>query len=310
MAGQISNGQAIAGVGIGSSEPGPTASRMSEPQTYHLHFAGVSKRFRIGAGSRSEDEVVAIENVTLAVQKSEVVAVIGPSGCGKSTLLSLGAGLEKPSAGEVRLGGEIVEKPHLSVAFMLQKDLLLPWRTIQRNVEYGLEVRGTPPAERADRVHGLLVQLGLERFAKAYPYQLSGGMRQRAALARTMALRPSMLLLDEPFSALDAQTKMTLQEELAHTVRSAGMTAVFITHDLTEAVVLADRIYVMSERPGTIIREINVDLPFRGDPVERYFHPATVEYVKEIWSTLSHPHRGANQPDREQKRTNPCPDRA
>jgi NitT/TauT family transport system ATP-binding protein len=258
----------------------------SSLSNYYLHFRGVSKRFQIGS-AKGIGELIAIRDVTLGVRPKEVVAVIGPSGCGKSTLLSLGAGLDKPSGGDVVIDGEVVTRPQSSVAFMLQKDLLLPWRTIQRNVEYGMEVRSVPADERRERATTLLHQFGLDAFANAYPHQLSGGMRQRAALARTMALRPRILLLDEPFSALDAQTKMTLQEELAHTIRNAEMTAVFITHDLTEAVVLADRIYVMSERPGTIIKEIKVDLPFRGDPVERYFHSATVKYVKEIWSMLS-----------------------
>jgi NitT/TauT family transport system ATP-binding protein len=254
--------------------------------SYQIEFRDVTKRFRI-RGAAAFEEIVAIEKVTLGVRAKEVVAVVGPSGCGKSTLLSLGAGLDHPTLGEVRLDGELVTKPPLSVAFMLQKDLLLPWRTIRRNIEYGMEVRKLPGKERSARSNALLRRFGLEEFGNAYPHQLSGGMRQRASLARTMALRPKILLLDEPFSALDAQTKMTLQEELAKTVRDSGTTAVFITHDLTEAVVLADRIYVMSERPGTIIKEIVVELPFRGDPLERYFHPATVEYVKEIWSVLS-----------------------
>ncbi len=261
----------------------------SDAAAFELYFRAVSKHFRLGAQQGTAAEVIAIQDVTLGVRKSEVVAVIGPSGCGKSTLLSLGAGLDRPTAGNVIIAGEVITKPHLSVAFMLQKDLLLPWRTVQKNVEYGMEVRHLSAPERAERASALLHQFGLDRFARAYPYQLSGGMRQRAALARTMALRPSILLLDEPFSALDAQTKMTLQQELATTVRSSGATTVFITHDLTEAVVLADRIYVMSQRPGRIVREIAVDLPSRGDPVERHFHPATSQYVREIWSILSHP---------------------
>lgn len=263
------------------------ASFAAAPVAYEIQFRNVSKRFQI-RGANGFEEIVAIENVTLEVGKNEVVAVIGPSGCGKSTLLSLGAGLEQPSEGEVRVRGERVDKPPLSVAFMLQKDLLLPWRTIQRNIEYGMEVRKMTASERRVRSDALLRQFGLAKFGNAYPHQLSGGMRQRASLARTMALQPKILLLDEPFSALDAQTKMTLQEELAKTVRDSGMTAVFITHDLTEAVVLADRIYVMSPRPGTLVKEIAVDLPYRGDPVERYFHPHTVKYVKEIWSILAH----------------------
>lgn len=263
----------------------PNLHGSPQPSPFYLSYENVSRSFAVrgvaGPG------VVALDNVTLGAQPCEIVAVIGPSGCGKSTLLSLGAGLDAPTAGRVSIGGKVVRGPRPDVAFMLQKDLLLPWRTILANVEFGIEIRGLPQAERRERAHALLQRFGLDGFANMYPHQLSGGMRQRAALARTMALQPSTLLMDEPFSALDAQTKIRLQGELAAAVRGANITALIITHDLTEAVVLADRIYIMSARPGRILKEIRVDLPKDEDPVERYFDPLTTQYVRDVWATLA-----------------------
>ncbi len=261
-------------------EAGPWAER----SLYHLHYRNVSRWFRAEGRDKG---VVALDCVTVGIRPREIVAVIGPSGCGKSTLLSLGAGLDMPSGGSVEINGEPVRGPRPDVAFMLQKDLLLPWRSIVENVEFGIEIQGLPPGERRARADSLLERFGLLDFARMYPHQLSGGMRQRAALARTMALQPTTLLMDEPFSALDAQTKIKLQGELVAAVRAANVTALVITHDLTEAVVLADRIYVMSPRPGRIIKEIRVDLPKDEDPVARYFDPATTRYVREVWSVLS-----------------------
>ena len=209
--------------------------------------------------------LTAVRDVSFSVADGEVVSLIGPSGCGKSTLLNLGSGLDLPSEGEVFVDGERVTKPNPHVAFMLQKDLLLPWRTIRENVEFGLEIQGVPAAERRARSAALLQTCRIADFAEHYPYQLSGGMRQRAALARTLAVDPTVLLLDEPFSALDAQTKMVLQQDLARTIKAAGKTALFITHDLVEAVALSDRVLVMSARPGRIIEEIVIDLPHRDD---------------------------------------------
>jgi len=155
------------------------------------------------------------------------------------------------------------------VAFMLQKDLLMPWRSIRRNVELGLEIQGMPAAQRKVIAEDLLNRCHLQGFADHYPFQLSGGMRQRAALARTLAIDPQVLFLDEPFSALDAQTKMILQQDLAQMLHQEKKTALFITHDLVEAIAMSDRLLVMSARPGTIVEEIVVDLPFRENPLER-----------------------------------------
>lgn len=231
-----------------------------------IEFCNVAKRFPTKAVPNPPN---AVQNLSLQIRSGEVVSIIGPSGCGKSTLLNMGSGLYLPSEGEVKIGGKKVTGPVRQVAFMLQKDLLMPWRTIRQNVELGLEIDGVPAAERRKTADALLGKCHLTGFGDHYPYQLSGGMRQRAALARTLAVNPQVLLLDEPFSALDAQTKMVLQQDLAKTLFEQKKTALFITHDLIEAIALSDRVLVMSERPGTIIEEIVVDLPMRDNPLER-----------------------------------------
>lgn len=256
---------------------------MNQPADIRIEYRGVTKRF---AGQGDGAAVVAVRDVHLAVRAGEVVSLIGPSGCGKSTLLNMGSGLYQPTEGEVFVDGTPVDGPNAHVAFMLQKDLLLPWRSIRENVELGLEIRHVGKAERRERALYLLEKCKLSRFVDHYPHQLSGGMRQRAALARTLAVDPSVLLMDEPFSALDAQTKMVLQQDLARTLAEEGKTAVFITHDLVESVALSDRVFVMSQRPGTIIREIPVDIPDRDRPMERRQHDKVGEYVRELMGLL------------------------
>ncbi len=246
-------------------------------------FESVSKRFvNLAQGS----DVLAVSDVSLSIAVGEVVSLIGPSGCGKSTLLNMGSGLYAPSSGHVTVRGELVTKPNPHVAFMLQKDLLMPWRSILQNIQFGLEVRGVAKAERESAAHKLLAQCRLDGFGNHYPHQLSGGMRQRAALARTLAVDPDVLLMDEPFSALDAQTKMILQQDLARMIAATGKTALFITHDLVEAVALSDRILVMSERPGTIIDEIIVDIPSRDKPMQRRQHNDVGKYVGRLMELL------------------------
>ena len=255
--------------------------------TLRLEFRQVSRRF---AARGRTDSVLAIDGVTLSVADREVVSLIGPSGCGKSTLLNLGAGLDKPSAGEVLVDGEMVAGPNTHVAFMLQKDLLLPWRTIRENVEFGLEIRKQPAVQRKATALAQLTACHLAGFEDHYPHQLSGGMRQRAALARTMATDPSVVLMDEPFSALDAQTKMVLQADLARTVMELGKTCLFITHDLAEAVALSDRVLVMSKRPGRIVEEIRIELPHRDDPMRRRQSDAIAPYLRRLTELLDLAH--------------------
>ncbi len=231
-----------------------------------IEFRQVGKCF---PAKGKADAPFAIRHVNFKIRRGEVVSIIGPSGCGKSTILNMGSGLYRPSEGEVFVGGEAVTGPVRKVAFMLQKDLLMPWRSIRRNVELGLEIQGIPAAQRKVIAEDLLNRCHLQGFADHYPFQLSGGMRQRAALARTLAIDPQVLFLDEPFSALDAQTKMILQQDLAQMLYQEKKTALFITHDLVEAIAMSDRLLVMSARPGTIVEEIVVDLPFRENPLER-----------------------------------------
>ncbi len=253
------------------------------PGTAAIEFIGVDKRFPARGASPS---VLAAQNVTFAIAPGEIVSIIGPSGCGKSTLLNMGAGLSSPSAGTVKVAGKEVSGPNSHVSFMLQKDLLMPWRTISQNVEYGLELRGVPNAQRQEVSKRLLAKCHLSGFGSSYPHQLSGGMRQRAAMARTLAVDPLVLLMDEPFSALDAQTKMILQQDLARTVSEEKKTVLFITHDLAEAVALSDRILVMSERPGTIVEQIKVDIPGRENPMERRKHDSVGHYIAMLMDML------------------------
>ena len=248
-----------------------------------IEFRKVTRRFQ---AKPNDEPLVAIRNVNLSIGSGEVVSLIGPSGCGKSTLLNMGAGLFLPNEGEVFVAGAPVRKPNPQVAFMLQKDLLMPWRTIRQNAEFGLQLRGVRPSERRARAQSLLERCHLDGFEDHYPHQLSGGMRQRAALARTLVIDPMVLLLDEPFSAVDAQTKMILQQDLAEMITAEKKTVLFITHDLLEAVILSDRILVMSDRPGTIVEEIHVDLPSRDDPLARRSMTEVTPYVSRLMSLL------------------------
>ncbi|WP_296254260.1 MULTISPECIES: ABC transporter ATP-binding protein [unclassified Pseudomonas] len=240
------------------------ARRLHQPT--EIEFRNVGKCFPIKGKAQAP---FAIRNVDFTIRRGEVVSIIGPSGCGKSTILNMGSGLYRPSEGEVLVGGEAVNGPVKRVAFMLQKDLLMPWRSIRQNVELGLEIQGMAAAPRKVIAQDLLDRCHLQGFADHYPFQLSGGMRQRAALARTLAMDPQVLFLDEPFSALDAQTKMVLQQDMARMLFEEKKTALFITHDLVEAIAMSDRLLVMSARPGTIVEEIVVDLPYRENPLER-----------------------------------------
>jgi NitT/TauT family transport system ATP-binding protein len=248
-----------------------------------LEYRKVSMRFGQGNGANA---LTAVSEVSFSVRDGEVVSLIGPSGCGKSTLLNIGSGLTAPSEGAAFVDGERVAGPNAHVAFMLQKDLLLPWRTVAENVMFGVELQRVPLPERRARAQALLESFNLAEFAGQYPYQLSGGMRQRVALARTLAVDPSVLLLDEPFSAVDAQTRMVLQRDLAGTLKRARKTALLITHDLLEAVILSDRVLVMSRRPGRIIDEIAIGLPNRDDPIARRQDARITGYMARLMDRL------------------------
>ncbi|MFT8242918.1 ABC transporter ATP-binding protein [Roseomonas sp. BN140053] len=265
-----------------ATAPRPAAPASSAATV--LEFAGVTKRF--GGARRGTTPFTAVSQLSFDVRAGEFVSIVGPSGCGKSTVLNLVAGLDRPSEGAIRLSGAEVAGPNMQVGFMLQKDLLLPWRTILRNVEFGLEARPIGREERRQRALRELDRCRLADFANHYPFQLSGGMRQRAALARTLAIQPDVVLLDEPFSALDAQTKLLLQRSFAQTIHASGVTTLLITHDLAEATAMSDRILVMSERPGRIVEEIAVDLPYRDDPIARQGTPRAREIIAHLFQSL------------------------
>jgi NitT/TauT family transport system ATP-binding protein len=258
-----------------------------------LEYRNVTMRFKERSGGGA---LTAISGVSFSVRDGEVVSLIGPSGCGKSTLLNIGSGLTAPSEGMAFVDGERVAGPNAQVAFMLQKDLLLPWRTVAENVMFGVEIQGIPQAERKRRAQALLENFKLAEFSNHYPHQLSGGMRQRVALARTLAVDPHVLLLDEPFSAVDAQTRMVLQRDLAQTLQQARKTALLITHDLSEAVTLSDRVLVMSRRPGTIIDEITIDMPQRDNTIARRHDPKVNDYVAHLMDRLDIDHASLEQP--------------
>jgi len=246
-----------------------------------IEYRGVARRFHSRSGT-----VTACEAVDLTVQRGEFMAVVGPSGCGKSTLLNMAAGLMAPSAGQVLYDGRPVPLPNTDVGYLTQRDTLLPWRTVEDNVAIALELRGQSRADRLRRAHEWLDRMGLSGFEKSYPAQLSGGMRRRVALARTLAYEPETILMDEPFGALDAQLRMVMHEELLKLWTGTRKTVIFVTHDLAEALTLADRIAVFSARPGRIRSVEIVDLPRPRDVFRVRFDPHFGELHDRLWSYL------------------------
>ncbi len=224
-------------------------------------------------------ETTAAENLTFSVAEGEFVAIIGPSGCGKSTLLSLAAGLLKPSGGTVISEG--------SFGYMLQKDELFPWRTIEKNIFLPLEIKKLKEPEHRERARALAEKYGLKDFLQSYPAQLSGGMRQRAALIRTLSTDPDILLLDEPFSALDYQTRLNVCEDVSEIIRSEGKTAILITHDISEAISLADRILVLSARPACVRFSHEMDFGEVKNPLRRREMPQFSAWFELLWKELN-----------------------
>ncbi|HHY83170.1 MAG TPA: ABC transporter ATP-binding protein [Clostridiales bacterium] len=234
-----------------------------------------------------EGETPAIQNISFTVSKGEFIGIVGPSGCGKTTILSLIAGLMKPTSGRVLIEGKEVEGPSSKVGYMLQQDHLFEWRTIQQNVLLGLEIQGKISKESKQRAIELLETYGLGDFRNHYPQQLSGGMRQRVALIRTLAINPEVLLLDEPFSALDYQTRLALSDEVTNIIRKEKKTALLVTHDISEAISMSDRLLVLSKRPGTIKSEYVIKLTGQNrSPVELRKAPEFREYFNKIWKEL------------------------
>lgn len=220
-----------------------------------------------GKDGKKTTEFEAIKQLDLTVKQGEFLAIVGPSGCGKSTFLDMIAGLAKPSSGEIFIDGKLIKGPALDRGIVMQGYALFPWRTVRKNVEFGLEIKNVPKQDRGQISQKYIEMVGLKNFADRYPHELSGGMKQRVAIARALAYDPEVLLMDEPFAAVDAQTRETLQEELLRIWEQTKKTIVFVTHGIDEAVFLADRVAVMSSHPGTIKDIVTINLPRPRDGI-------------------------------------------
>ncbi|MER5929388.1 ABC transporter ATP-binding protein [Streptomyces sp. NPDC002054] len=258
----------------------------------HIVFDGVRKTF---------GEFTALDGIDLEIADGEFTVVVGPSGCGKSTLLDLLGGLARPSGGRILLNGRPVTGPGLDRGIVFQQYALLPWRTAQGNVEFGLEATGVPRRQRAARAREFLDLVGLTGFEGRHPHELSGGMRQRVAIARSLAYDPDVLLMDEPFAALDAQTRESLQDELRRIWQSTGKTVVFITHGIEEAVYLGQRVAVMTSRPGRIKEVVPVSFGDRSGLLGEDLRssPEFARYRHEIWTLLHDEVARAQQQEKE-----------
>ena len=247
-----------------------------------VSIRGLAKTF--GQGSR---EVPAVSAVSFDVHEREFVAIVGPSGCGKSTILNMIGGLIAPSGGEILVDGQrVTGAPPSQIGYVFQKDTVFPWRTVERNIALGLEYRNVPAEERTARVRKAIALAGLQGFEEAFPATLSGGMRQRVALMRSLVVDPEILLMDEPFGALDTHTKLDLHAELLSLWEAKRQTVIFVTHDLSEAITLADRVVVMTRRPGRIKLLHDVKLPRPRDVIRiRETDDYSREY-QQIWHTL------------------------
>jgi NitT/TauT family transport system ATP-binding protein len=253
------------------------------PGLQRIEVRGLSKSFQL-AGKAIE----AVRGVSFGVRRGEFVALLGPSGSGKSTVLNMIATLLRPSSGEILIDGNpvVVGKATPNVGYVFQRDTLFPWRTVADNIGYGLQLAGVPERERKERIATCVAQAGLNGFEHAYPSALSGGMRQRAALMRTLVVEPQVLLMDEPFGALDTHTKIDMHEVLLRIWEREQQTVLFVTHDLGEALTLADRIILFSARPGRIKDMFEVDFPRPRDAVKVRETPRYAELFQHIWHSL------------------------
>lgn len=250
--------------------------------TKALELCGIEQRYQAPNG-----EITAIKNVEFDVFEGEFVSIVGPSGCGKSTLLSIISGLIKPTKGEVLVYGKKTDSISPEIGYMLQKDNLLEWRSIYKNVILGLEIRKMLTEENIEYVNGLLKTYGLYEFKDKYPSQLSGGMRQRAALIRTLAVKPKILLLDEAFSALDYQTRIAVTDDVYSILKRENKTALIVTHDIPESISMSDRVVILSHRPSTVrsIVETRFDIESRS-PLKCREQPQFSRYFNQIWREL------------------------
>jgi NitT/TauT family transport system ATP-binding protein len=247
-----------------------------------IELINVSRRFLSPTGK----SLTALRSFNMSVSQGEFVAVVGPTGCGKSTTLNLVSGLAKPSAGEVRVMGAPVVGIDPRIGFVFQTDALFPWRSVVDNVVAGPLFRGKGREASYQTARDWLLRVGLEGFAHHYPHQLSGGMRKRAALAQTFINEPTILLMDEPFSSLDAQTRVIMHEELLRLWSAAGASVVFVTHDLEEAVALADRVYVLTAGPATVKSVYAIDLPRPRAVADIRYDQRFIDYSRTIWNDL------------------------
>ncbi len=247
-----------------------------------LEVKNIGKKYQ-----NKEGEILALKNVNFRVKKGEFVSIIGPSGCGKSTLLSIIAGLEEKTTGEIYIEGEKVNGISSKIGYMLQRDCLLEWRNILSNTMFGLEVKGKKDNVNKEYVLELLKKYNLYEFKGKYPSELSGGMRQRVALIRTLAVKPKILLLDEAFSALDYQTRIMVTNDIYYILRKEKITAIIVTHDISEAISMSDRVLVLSKRPGTIkdIHKINFGIENRT-PINCRESPKFSQYFNTLWKEL------------------------
>ncbi|MFQ3455069.1 ABC transporter ATP-binding protein [Bradyrhizobium sp. UFLA01-814] len=252
-----------------------------------ISFENVRKEFVTrGEGSRPAGHFTALEDITFDVRTGEFLALVGPSGCGKSTLLNLLGGLATPTSGRILLDGRPIVGPGRDRGVVFQQYALFPWRTAAQNVEFGLDIAGLKPKQRGEIARHFLDLVGLSGFADRYPHELSGGMKQRVAIARSLAYDPEVLLMDEPFAALDAQTRETLQGELLRIWRATGKTIIFITHGIDEAVVLGQRVAVMTSRPGRIKQIVDTPAALRSEAEDVRSLSEFGRVRHEIWSLL------------------------
>lgn len=247
-----------------------------------IQFRDVSLRFISADGNAT----VALRNFSMSVARGEFVAIVGPTGCGKSTTLNMVTGLLRPTVGEVRVMGQPVQGIDPRIGFVFQADAVFPWRSVLENVAAGPLFRGKSKKEAHELAEEWIQRVGLGKFGGHYPHQLSGGMRKRVALAQTFINNPEILLMDEPFSALDMQTRTLMQDELLKLWSGTGGSVVFVTHDLEEAIALADRVFVLSARPGTLKRVYDIDLPRPRITSQVRYEPQFIELSKHIWDDL------------------------
>ncbi len=275
---------------------------MPDTTTPKIVFEHVRKEFTVKdrTGTRQTTRFTALDTIDLRIEAGEFVVLVGPSGCGKSTLLDLLGGLTRPTGGRILLDGAPVTGPGLDRGIVFQQYALLPWRTAQGNVEFGLLARGVPRRRRAARAREFLDLVGLSGFEDRHPHELSGGMRQRVAIARSLAYDPDVLLMDEPFAALDAQTRESLQDELLSVWQRTGKTIVFITHGIDEAVHLGGRVAVMTSRPGRVKQIVPISLGSRTAADDLRSSPEFARHRHEIWTLLHDEVARAQQLEKEE----------